>query len=64
VLIHQSARLDDYDQRTGKLNLERNAIYQANQFSAEEQAEINRALNISQQQTAQVQQQFYKWRWE
>jgi hypothetical protein len=61
MLIHQSARLDDYDQRTGRLNFEGNAIYRANQFSAEEQAEINRALNISQQSSsAQVQQPPYK----
>ena len=50
MLIHRSARLDDYDQRTGKLNFERNTIYRANRFSAGEQAEINQALNISQQQ--------------
>jgi len=56
VLIHQSARLDDYNQQTGKLNFEGNAIYQANRFSSEEQAQINQVLNISQQST-QVQQQ-------
>jgi hypothetical protein len=51
--------LDDYDQRTGKLNFDGNAIYQASRFSVEEQAQINQALNIIQQQP-QVQQQFYK----
>jgi hypothetical protein len=59
VLIHQSARLNDYDQRTGKLNLANNPIYQASRFSAEEIAEIQQALNISQQQ-AQQQQPPYK----
>lgn len=63
VLIHQSARLDDYDQQTGRLNLEGNAIYRANRFSAEEQAQINQTLNISQQST-QAQQPPYKWSWE
>jgi hypothetical protein len=64
VLIHQSARLEDYDQRTGKLNFVGNAIYQASRFNAEEQAQINQALNIS-QQSAQVQQQKpYKWTFE
>jgi hypothetical protein len=53
VLIHQSARLDDYNQQTGRLNFEGNAIYQANRFNAEEQAQINQALNISQQQVQQ-----------
>jgi len=60
VLIHQSAQLNDYDQRTGRLNLEGNAIYRADKFSAEEQAQINQALNISQQST-QAQQPPYKW---
>jgi len=60
VLIHQSARLDDYDQRTGKLNLANNPIYQASRFNAQEIAEIQQALNISQQQSAQVQQPPYK----
>jgi hypothetical protein len=59
VLIHQSARLDDYDQRTGKLNLANNLIYQASRFNPQEIAEIQQALNISQQQ-AQVQQQPYQ----
>jgi hypothetical protein len=63
VLIHQSAQLDDYNQQTGKLNFEGNAIYQANRFSTEEQDQINQALNISQQQTQQ-QQTSYKWSWE
>jgi len=63
VLIHRSARLDDYDQRTGKLNFDGNSIYRANRFSTEEQTEINQALNISQQQTQQ-QQTSYKWSWE
>lgn len=62
VLIHHSARLDDYNQQTGKLNFEGNAIYRANRFSAEEQAQINQALNISQQQAQQ--QTSYKWSWE
>jgi len=61
VLIHQSARLNDYDQQTGRLNLEGNAIYRANRFSAEEQAQINQALNIQQEQ---VQQSPKKWIWE
>jgi len=47
VLIHQSTNLDDYDQQTGKLNFDGNAIYRANRFSAEEQVQINQALNIS-----------------
>jgi hypothetical protein len=47
VLIHQSANLDDYDQQTGKLKFDENAIYRANRFSAEEQNQINQALNIS-----------------
>lgn len=61
VLIHQSACLDDYDQQTGRLNLVNNPVYQASRFSAEEIAQINQALNISQQQSAQVQQPPYKW---
>jgi len=60
VLIHQSARLDDYDQRTGRLNFDGNPIFRASRFSAEEIAEINQALNISQQESAQVQQPPYK----
>jgi hypothetical protein len=59
VLIHQSARLSDYDQRTGKLNLANNPIYQASRFNSQEIAEIQQALNISQQPT-QVQQPPYK----
>lgn len=62
VLIHQSANLNDYDQ-TGKLNLAGNPIYQASRFSAEEQAQINQALNINQQQ-AQIEQPPYKWSWQ
>jgi hypothetical protein len=60
VLIHQSARLDDYNQQTGRLNFDGNTIYRANRFSAEEQAQINQSLNISQQQSVQVQQPPYK----
>jgi hypothetical protein len=63
VLIHQSARLDDYNQQTGRLNFDGNAIYQASRFSAEEQTQINQALNIS-QQPAQQQQTPYKWSWQ
>jgi len=59
VLIHQSANLNDYDQRTGKLNLAGNPVYQASRFNAEEVAQINQALNITQQQ-AQVKQEPYK----
>lgn len=48
VLVHQNARLNDYDQRTGKLNFDENPIYRSNRFSPEEIKEINQALNISQ----------------
>jgi hypothetical protein len=57
VLIRQSANLDDYDQQTGRLRFDRNAIYRSNRFNPQEQNQINQALNISQQQT----QQPYKW---
>ncbi|CAG8809320.1 28338_t:CDS:2, partial [Racocetra persica] len=53
-----AANLSDYDQ-TGKLNLASNPIYQASRFNADEQAQINQALNITQQQ-AQVQQTPYE----
>lgn len=53
VLIHQNARLDDYNQRTGKLNFEGNPIYRAERFSSEEIKEIKRAKNISQTPTNQ-----------
>jgi hypothetical protein len=55
VLIHQSARLNDYDQRTGKLNLVSNPIYQASRFNAEEITQINQVLNIPQPQPQQQQ---------
>jgi hypothetical protein len=61
VLIHQSARLDDYNQQTGKLNFDGNTIYRADRFSAEEIAQIQQALNIQQEQ---VQQQNYQWSWQ
>jgi len=51
VLIHRSARLDDYDQQ-GKLNFNENPIYRADKFSSQEIAEINQALNISQTSTS------------
>jgi hypothetical protein len=47
VLIHQNARLDDYNQE-GKLNFDGNPIYRDNMFSLEEIKEINQVLNISQ----------------
>lgn len=64
VLIHRSARLDDYNQRTGKLNFEGNSIYRANRFVSEEQTQINQALNISQQSTQVQQQTSYQWKWQ
>jgi hypothetical protein len=52
VLIHQSARLDDYDQQ-GKLNFNGNPIYRADKFNSQEITGINQALNISQTSTFQ-----------
>jgi len=46
VLVHQLARLNDYD-REGNLNFDRNPVYRWKNFNAQERFEIKRAKNIS-----------------
>nr|CAG8502179.1 3130_t:CDS:2 [Entrophospora candida] len=58
VLIHRSAREDDFDWE-GRLNLNENLIYRLESFNAHQRFEIKKALNISADYLTDDEKEFY-----